>query len=220
MREIFRLMGLGATSILMFTMCTKEDPVRKYSIEQETRQWTAFKQGSFWVYEEEAGKKTDSTYVVSYSEKEVSGADEGGNKCLAQQIDVKYANNCGYFKSKIENVLPRGNSLKVAFYDKNSNPISNMDMVLVFPLSFVNQTETPYFSIISENEVVDLGNEQLKDVVHVKCYVKGLGGILSNTTYENEYWIARSHWIVKMKVKNPENGDLETWNLKRYKVVQ
>ena len=220
MRGIIKHTGLAVTSILMFTMCTKEDPVRKYNIEQETRQWAAFKQGSYWVYEQEASKETDSTYVVLYSEKETSGTDESGNRCLAQQIDVKYANNNGYFNSKIENILPRGNSLKVSVYDKNSNPISNIDMILVFPLSFINQTDIPYYTILSENEVVNLGDEVLNDVVHVKCSFKGIGGILANTTYENEYWIARNRWIVKMKVKNPENGNIETWDLKRYKVVQ
>ena len=220
MRGIIKHIGLIVTSILMFTMCTKEDPFRKYNIEKETRQWTAFKQGSYWVYEQEGTQGKDSTYVVSYDEKETSGLDESGNKCISQQIEVKYASNHGYYSSKVENILPRGNSLKISMYDGSSIPVSSMDMILVFPLSFIDPTETPYFSIISENDMVSIGTEVLQDVVHVKCSVKGLGGVLKNTTYENEYWIARNRWIVKMKVKNPENGNIETWNLKRYKVVQ
>lgn len=220
MRGIIKLFGLALASILTLTMCTKEDPVRKYQIEQETRQWAAFKQGSYWVYEQEGTKVTDSTYVVSYNEMETSGTDEKGNRCLSQQIDVKYSNNDGYINSKIENILPRGNSLKVFMSDKGSMPISNIEMILVFPLSFQDQINSPYFRVISENEKVELGDEVVNNVVHVKCTVKGLGGVVANSTYENEYWIARNRWIVKMKVKNPENGDIETWNLKRYKVIQ
>lgn len=220
MRGFLGFMGMVVVPLLALTMCTKEDPMRKYSIEQETREWTAFKEGSYWVYELEGTKTTDSTYVVSYIEKEISGTDDGGNKCLAQQIDIKFAGSEGFLSTKVENVLPRGNSLKVLTYDKSSQPTSNIDMILLFPLSFVNQANAPYFSIISEEEILDLGSEQIKDVVHVKCTVKGLGGILANTKYENEYWIARNRWIVKMKVKNPENGNTETWKLKRYKVVQ
>jgi hypothetical protein len=220
MRGIIGLIGLAGASVVTFTMCTKEDPVRNYTIEKETRQWTAFKPGSYWVYQQEGTNVTDSSYVVLFSETEASGTDEGGNRCLAQQIDVKYACNEGYQSTKVENVLPRGNSLKIAAYDRSSKPISKIDMILVFPLSFVNQTDSPYFSIISENEKVNLEKEVLTNVVHVKCSVTGLGGVLANTTYDNEYWIARNRWIVKMKVKNPENGDIETWNLKRYKVIQ
>ncbi|WP_320051576.1 hypothetical protein [uncultured Acetobacteroides sp.] len=220
MRGVIRLIGLAGVSIMALTMCTKEDPVRNYTIEKETRQWTAFKPGSYWVYQQEGTNVTDSSYVVLFSETEVSGTDEGGNRCLAQQIEVRYACNDGYQSTKVENLLPRGNSLRVSAYDKSSRPISSIDMILVFPLSFVNQTDSPYFSIISENEKVSLDSEVLTNVVHVKCSVKGVGGILANTTYENEYWIARNRWIVKMKVKNPESGNTETWNLIRYKVIQ
>jgi len=220
MRGIIKPIGLALASIVALTMCTKEDPVRRYKIEQETRQWAAFKQGSYWVYEQDGTKVIDSTYVVSYNEIETSGTDENGNRCLAQQIDVKYANNDGYINSKIENILPRGNSLKVSIADKGSNPVSNIEMILVFPLSFQDQINSPYFSVISENEIVELGKEVINDVVHVKCTVRGLGGAVANTNYENEYWIARNRWIVKMKVKNPENGNIETWTLKRYKVIQ
>lgn len=220
MKGIFQAVGLVVLSVLGLTMCTKEDPVRKYKIEQETRQWTAFKQGSYWVYEMEGTNEKDSTYVVLYRETETSGIDESGNKFLEQHIDIKFANNYGYFNTKVDNVLPRGNSLKISMLDKVGLPLSSVDMILVFPLSFNSQTNTPYFSIISESDKVALDKEVLNNVVHVKCSVNGLGGILKNTTYENEYWIARNKWIVKMKVKNCQTGNMETWSLKRYKVVQ
>jgi len=220
MRGIFQAVGLVVLSVLGLTMCTKEDPVRKYKIEQETREWTAFKPGSFWVYGLEGSNELDSTYVVLYNETVTSGLDESGNKSLEQHLNVNFANGNGVLSTKVEKVLPRGNSLKISMFDKRGAQLSSVDMILVFPLSFNSQTVSPYFSIISETDKVALDKEVLSNVVHVKCSVKGVGGILSNTTYENEYWIARNKWIVKMAIRNCQTGRLETWSLKRYKVVQ
>ena len=204
----------------MLFSCKKEDPVRSYNIEDETRQWTAFKKGSYWIYQEQATGRVDSTYVVSFEERQQSGYDENGNKCLAQELNMKFASLDGTYTTKVENKLPRGNSLKISMFDSKGVAVSAIDMIMVFPLSFMNQTEAPYFSIISEDDKISLEKEVIRDVVHVKCTVKGLGGLVSNQTYENEYWIAKNRWIVRLKAKSCLTGQTEDWVLKRYKIVQ
>jgi hypothetical protein len=211
--------GIAIILLLMLTMCTKEDPIRNYNIENETRQWTAFKEGSYWVYELSGTTTLDSTYVSKYKEYNKKETDANGT-IREQQLEITITSQHGYYITKVEKNLPRGNCLKISMFDKQNSPISSVKTILVFPLDFIDQPENPDFSIIAPNEKVEIGKEVINDVIHVKCAVKGLSGFLKDKIYENHYWIARNRWIIKMQVKNAETGATEIWNLKRYKIKQ
>lgn len=217
-----RLLVVGMVICMLFSMCTKEDPTRKYNIEKETREWTAFKPGSYWVYElEGAGAKVlDSTYVSSYTETVVACKDESGNKINSQKIDISYSNIDGHYTSNIQNNLPRGNAVKLASFDVKGVTLATTNLMLVLPLEYIDANDNLQFTIISDKESLTIGKEEITEVLHVKCTTKGFQGKLASITYENQYWVARNRWIIKMLVKNPITGDSQTWNLVRYKIVQ
>lgn len=211
--------GVGMILLLTLSECTKEGPVRNYKIEDETRQWTAFRKGSYWVYELSGSTTLDSTYISNYNEYSIEETDDVGT-IREQKLEITFNSQHGYYITKVEKNLPRGNSLKTSMFDLKGNPISSIKTILVFPLDFIDQPENPNFVIIAANDKVDIGREAIDNVLHVKCSVKGLSGYLKDQTYENHYWIARNRWIVKMQIQNPETGQLEIWNLKRYKILQ
>lgn len=206
--------------MMVLSMCTKEDPVRKYKIENETREWTAYKEGSYWIYQNEDSGEIDTLKVDKYAQSEELVLNNEGDKILEQKISITFRCKHGYYISEVSNIQPRGNNLKIRVLDREQNPISNIETMLIFPLSFNDQSSNTQFSILSKEEKVTVGNKTLSNVLHIKCIVKGMQGILANTSHENEYWIACKHWIVKMKTKNNETGSYDTWVLKRHNIVQ
>ena len=207
-------------ALVAFAQCTKDDPIRSYIIEQETREWAAFKPGSYWVYEDATGLRTDSTYVCSYSETVEEGHDDYGNQCRAQQLEVGFAHGAGTYTSTTKNILPRGNGIQLIGRNSAGKATVAIEQLMLLPFEFIEPSSSNLFEIVSINNQVEVAGEVVSSVIHVKCRVKGYSGAVAGATYYNEYWIAKNKWIVKLKVKNPATGSYETWQLRRYKIVQ
>ncbi len=213
----------------VFGTCRKDNPKvcdnsNTILVNQHAKDFFVFKEGSWWVYEEEKTKEIDSIWVGRSTEEKLVPHGQTQRSC-----------KCGYGKCKQEyfvrfmNKYRNNNNNSCLYTYWISTGISeeatgmrslNCDIIDTFkhfPPSIYqleyNQLDIPsiyetYYSTISEVDSLIVNGKVYRDILYIK-YDHHYHGI------EQEAWFARNLHLIKYGFK-----DSTTWNLIKYNIVK
>jgi hypothetical protein len=212
---IFFILGFCIFLVFTASNCKDRDPVNfYYEPNPELMEWGVFQKGTWWVYEEENTKNTDSFWVDSFSKTFIKGE-------LHNDVQVYHSSYKSYISSKsnTENMIYTiGSSSNICYYIRQGNngvefgersfllhlPLKIGKRVSFGPSWFWAELDTIY-------ESIKVGGLVFKIVPRV--YDMGNPAFNLDTTY---FYTARNVGIIRKEF--PKYNQI--WNLVRFNIVQ
>lgn len=209
--------------LIGFQSCEKYD---YYKMSDEIKQWSAFKEGSYWIYYNDSLNIEDSIFVTSYSE-----------YIRIDLIDDNiFYEELLYFKSSNINdsiiisyqLYPK----KYGDYDfiimEEANKYLNIrysGIILTIPIvdevqSYYGGGEYEKTEFIEQYSSYKISNISYNNVIYLKSSVITitLDSLKEKNKVTNEYWLAKNYGIIKKIIRNKDEA--QQWELVRCNIIQ
>ena len=176
-------------------------------IDQESKDYCLFGEGSYWVYQDSVTNNTDSVLLLqSLLECKEEGGEWGHNFI----IEYYYANYCHYLSDTSISVSYRLDPSRVYFF-----------LVIVFSSEVQNIEKNTILIPYERFTDYYLSSYNIGENIfnNVKIFIEKniiIGGYLSNYSIKS-YW-AKHIGLIRYEIYNSDNEILNTYNLIRYNV--
>jgi len=197
-------------SFLVFiaTSCIEEEKYHHRYVSEETKEWSLFQPGSYWIYQNDSTGATDSVFI---KEGPTSHFD-GGPTDAMDYLEVINTSFSSSFISQIE--------LEAHYYGANTISLNNTNasvLILRFPISNEIISQNFYtFEHIEHFDSLNVNGTWIKDTYHTR-YTRFKEGI-STIDYIYDFYIAKNIGIVICE-KQSETENFR-WSLVRRNIVQ
>jgi hypothetical protein len=206
---------------VLITSC--EEYIEPHKLNDEIREWTDFKENTWWLYQNEVNGQLDCLWVNTNKAAIWYEEADGYNKECGEYIWL-YINNSDSNNHSFISATAGAFNEYININESNYNnqiKIEYNATILVFNPNLLDSTYNGESLILDKYPKYTVNNIEYNDVVHVSC------NITNEVTYEqnknwavgiNEYWIAKHEGIIKKILRNPY--DTSVWVLQKCEIIK
>ncbi len=204
--------------ISSFLYISCEEEPNYYSIPQILKDWGYFKEGSYWIYQNDSTLITDSIYISSVTMFKDSIISDKKLRDIKETIIIDYSSsqNNNIYRSKLE-----GAKFSNLYFDMNNTITKDRNSCILLRINLNNEIvdNSSYYNILEKMTEISFNNNSYSNILLISTSTMYYYSDNSpNDTFYNQYWLSKGNWIIKKVIH--QNGVIESWTLIRKNIIQ
>lgn len=192
--------------VINLSGCKKQGP-QKYYFDNNLKSWTCFKNGSYWIYQNEKTLLFDTTVILSNGSLFSGSEDANQFEIIHSNIKSGFIREFSGFREPITSFFQIG-----LFYPEPGNPIALSSTVSNGGNDGFFTNEYQKFWCVERLDSLILNGNIFTNVIHTRNLIPGCDSL------QDDFYFARNIGLIKCSIKTSKFDS--TWSVIKYFVSQ